>query len=307
MKIFNSIESFRNIPKPVFTLGMYDGVHIGHQAIIRQLNEIAQKNGGESVLLTFNPHPRIALQKSEGLQFLTTLEEKMELLDKCGLQNIIVHPFSVEFSQLSAQDFVKELLVDKCGLDTLVVGYDHHFGKNREGNFEKLLTISKQFNFNLTQILEVKSSDSKVSSTEIRRALNEGNLTYATKALGRNYSLSGKVVHGDGIGKTLGFPTANLEVENYKLIPKDGVYAVKVFVDEKNYFGMLNIGNRPTISEGGEKRVEVNIFDFDKDIYNETLKIEFVKFLREDIKFPDIESLILQLHADKKETLKSFF
>lgn len=301
MKIFDHIDQCKNLKNPVLTLGMFDGIHIGHQAIISQLNQIAGNIHGESVLLTFEPHPRVVLGKgAEDLELLTTLEEKIDLLEKAGLQNLILHPFTKEFADLSSEEFVKELLVDEIGIHTIVIGYDHHFGKNRQGNFQQLHEFSKKYGFNCIKIEEVRSNGNHISSTQIRNALWEGNLEFAHKGLGRNFTLNGKVVHGDKIGRTLGFPTANLEIEKYKLIPKNGVYVVKVQLGNESFKGLLSIGTRPTVTNSDEKRVEVYLLDFDQSIYGEILNLELIEFIREDMKFDTLEELVKQMNADKK-------
>ena len=300
MKIFNHISDCKNLKNPVLTLGMYDGVHLGHQKIIQKLNEIASEVDGESVLLTFEPHPRITLNKgADSLQLITTLDEKIELLRDYGLKNLILHPFTKEFSELSATDFVKNLLVDQIQIHTIVIGYDHHFGKGRQGNYELLDELSTQFNYNCVQIEEVKSDQLYISSTKIRNALLKGEIDLANQGLNRFFSLKGKVVHGDKLGRTLGFPTANLSTEKYKLIPADGVYVVRVFLKNKIFKGLLSIGNRPTVTDSNEKRVEVFLLDFDREIYSEELKIEFHHKIRDDLKFESIEALVEQMNKDK--------
>lgn len=301
MKIFDHIDECKNLKNPVLTLGMFDGIHIGHQAIIQQLNEIAARIDGESVLLTFEPHPRVVLGKgADDLQLLTTLEEKIDLLKKAGLKNLILHPFTKEFANLSSEEFVKELLVDQIGIHSIVIGYDHHFGKNREGNFEQLHEFSKNYGFNCIKIEEVSANGKHISSTQIRKALLEGNVDFAREGLGRNYALTGKVVHGDKLGRTLGFPTANLEIEKFKLIPGNGVYVVKVQLGKENFKGLLSIGTRPTITNSEEKRVEVYILDFDRNIYDEIISVELIHKIREDQKFDSLEELVEQMNSDKK-------
>ncbi len=301
MKIFDHINQCKNLKNPVLTLGMFDGIHIGHQALIRQLNEIAKQEQGESVLLTFEPHPKVVLGKGEDdLMLLTTLEEKIDLLKKAGLENLTFHPFTKEFSDLSAGEFVKKLLVDGIGIHTIVIGYDHHFGKNRQGNFNQLNELSKKFGFHCVKIEEVKSGGKHISSTQIRNALLEGKVEFAREGLGRNYSFTGKVQHGDKIGRTLGFPTANLEIGKYKLIPGNGVYVVKVQIENEIFKGLLSIGTRPTITNSEEKRVEVYILDFDRNIYDEMISVELIHKIRDDKKFESIEELIAQMNEDKK-------
>lgn len=301
MKIFEDISTCTGLKNPVLTLGMFDGVHIGHQAIIQKLNQIAKEIGGESTLLTFEPHPRIVLGKDvNDLQLLTTLGEKISLLEKSGLDNLILHPFTKAFSQLGSKEFVENLLCNEIGVHTIVIGYDHHFGKNREGNFERLQELSSELNFNLIKLEEIKTDGLHISSTQIRNALLNGNIQFASKGLGRNYSITGKVVHGDKIGRTLGFPTANLEIEKYKLIPGNGVYLVEVHHQNKIHKGLLSIGIRPTVTNSDEKRVEVFILDFEEEIYGEILTVELIQFIREDKKFDSIEELVEQMNKDKE-------
>lgn len=306
MKVYQSIQDIKPIKRPVVTLGMFDGAHIGHQSILKQLNTIAQNIDGESVLITFNPHPRMVLQPNCDLKFLNTLQEKEEILRQFELEHLIIQEFTKDFSQVTSVEFVKNLLVDKIKIDTLVIGYDHHFGKNREGNFEQLQVLSKEFGFNLIQLEAIEENDVAVSSTKIRNALNEGNIEYANKALNYNYPLSGKVVHGDKIGRTLGFPTANLEVDPNKLIPKDGVYAVDVFVDDTKHLGLLSIGFRETVTNSREHRVEVNILKFDQDIYGKTIKLEFLGRLRDEKKFNSLDELISAMNQDKENAITRF-
>lgn len=307
MKIFNQISACQNLEKPVLSLGMYDGVHLGHQEIIQKLNQLAEKVGGESVLLTFEPHPRIALNKNaEDLQLLTTLDEKVELLEKAGLQNLILHPFTPSFADLSAYDFVRNLLVDEIGIHSIVIGYDHQFGKNRSGNFEQLSQWAKELNFDCLKIEEIQCDGLQTSSTKIRKALLTGDLAFANQALGRNYSLTGKVVHGDQLGRTLGFPTANLSIEKYKLIPQNGVYVVKAHLGNEVFKGLLSIGTRPTVTNSNEKRVEVFLLDFDREIYGENLKVECLHKIRDDQKFDSLEALVEQMNRDKAFAMSYF-
>lgn len=307
MKVFQNISEAKHIKNPVLTLGVYDGIHLGHQAIISQLNRIAEEIGGESVLLTFEPHPRITLNKgADSLQLLTLADEKTELLKNYGLQNLIIHPFTKEFSQLSADDFVK-LLVDEIGIHSMVIGYDHHFGKDRSGDFQELSRLSKIYGFDCVKVDEIKSEGNHISSTQIRNSLLKGNLDFAKKGLNRNYSLKGTVVDGDKLGRTFGYPTANLKVEKYKLIPGNGVYIVKVFIGDEVFKGLLSIGTRPTVSSTNEKRTEVYILNFDRDIYGKEIKLEFFKKLRDDQKFDSVEELIRQMDVDKSAAEKFNF
>lgn len=301
MKIFEEISSCNHIQKPVLTLGTFDGVHIGHQSILEKLNQIASKIGGESVLLTFEPHPRIVLNKSpESLQMLTTLSEKIQLMEAYGLQNLILHPFTQAFSKLSAEDFVKNLLVDKIQVHTIVIGYDHHFGKDRQGNYELLKLLSKKYGFNCIQIEEIQTKGTHVSSTQIRKSLLEGEVESANQALNRNYTLTGEVIHGDKLGRTLGFPTANLKIEQYKLIPGNGVYMSKVSFNNKTYKALTSIGTRPTVTHTGNRRVETYLLNFDREIYGEILEIEFLHKIRDDKKFNSLEDLVSHMKKDKE-------
>jgi len=306
VNVYQSLEEIKPIKRPVLTLGMFDGVHIGHQSILKQLNTIAKEIDGKSVLITFNPHPRMVLQPNCDLKFLNTLEEKENVLRQFGLEHLIIQAFTTDFSQVTSVEFVKNLLVDKINIHTLVIGYDHHFGKNREGNYEQLEILSKEFGFNLVQIEAVDCNDIAVSSTKVRNALIEGNIAYANKALNYHYPLSGEVVHGDKIGRTLGFPTANLQVDPNKLIPKDGVYAVNVFVDNQKYLGLLSIGFRETVTNSREHRVEVNILDFNQDIYGETIRLEFLGHLRDEKKFNSLDDLITAMNQDKENAIKLY-
>ncbi len=306
MNVYHSIQNFKPTTNLILTLGMYDGVHVGHQSIINQLNTIAKEVGGESALLTFDPHPRMVLQADCDLKFLTPLDEKEEKLAEMGLNNLIIHPFTKAFSQLSSVDFVKQLLVDELQIHTLVIGYDHHFGKNREGNFEQLQELSLIHGFNLVQIAAVEEGDLAVSSTKIRKAISAGDMTYANRALNYKYRLSGQVVHGDKIGRTLGFPTANLHVNELKLLPKDGVYAVEVLVDRQNYLGLLSMGYRQTITHAKEHRIEVHILEFDGQIYDQTISLNFLAHIREEQKFSSLEALMDAMQADKRWAIAKF-
>jgi len=306
VEVYQSIQNIKTIQNPILTLGMYDGVHIGHQTIIQQLNQIADEVDGESVLLTFDPHPRMVLQPHCDLKFIYTLDEKQQALAELGLNHLIIHPFTKEFSQLSSLEFVRDLLVHQIKIHTLVIGYDHHFGKNREGNFEQLEILSQQYGFNLVQIEAVDCHDIAVSSTKVRNALAEGNIAYVNEALGANYPLSGVVVHGDKIGRTLGFPTANLKVDDLKIIPSHGVYAVHVFVDGQKYLGLLSIGVRATVTNSQELRVEVNILDFSEEIYGKTIRLEFLDKIRDEKKFNGLAELIEAMNNDKAYAIAKY-
>jgi riboflavin kinase/FMN adenylyltransferase len=299
MKVFKDLKEVQNVSKPVLTVGTFDGVHIGHQAVIAQLNKIAAQTGGESVLMTFEPHPRIVLKKSmDTLQLLTTLDEKSNLLKKYGLHNLVVQPFTKAFSKLSAGDFIRKLH-EKIQVHTIVMGYDHQFGHGREGDFDYLKTLAQKFGFECERIQEIQSCGHPTSSTEIRNALLNGNPELANTLLGWEYCITGKVIQGNQIGRTLGFPTANLKPERFKLIPGDGVYLVKVHLNDEVFKGLLSIGTRPTVTDSGEKRAEVYILNFDLNIYGQNLTVKLRQKIRDDIKFNSTQDLIRQMEKDK--------
>ncbi|UII20972.1 bifunctional riboflavin kinase/FAD synthetase [Fulvivirga ligni] len=300
MKIYHGIEDFKKLDYAVVTSGTFDGVHIGHQKILKRINEIAKANQGESVLITFWPHPRLVLYPDDtDLKLLNTFEEKAELLKKEGIDHLLRIPFTKEFSNLTSEEFIKKVLVDTIGTKKLVIGYDHRFGKNREGSFEHLKANSGTYGFEVEEISRQDIDNIGVSSTKIREALSEGNLEVSNALLGRPYSLNGRVVKGEKLGRMIGFPTANIEVDfRHKLIPADGAYAVQVKYAHNLYNGMLNIGYRPTVS-GTRRTIEVNIFDFNQDIYGESILINFIGRIRNEMKFADIDALTHQLTQDK--------
>lgn len=304
MKVHYNIDEIPAIKNAIVSQGTFDGVHMAHKKIIERLKQIASIKNGESVIITFEPHPRIVLLPLDhGLQLLSTLNEKINLLEKAGVDHLIILPFTKEFSRLSSEQFIRNILVNKIKTNTLVIGYDHRFGKNREGSFEHLKTSASLYEFEVEEIPEQDIDDVAVSSTKIRQALLNNDIQTAQKYLGNSYSLEGKVIKGKQLGRTIGYPTANIEVENsYKLIPQDGVYAVWVWYNKARFGGMLNIGNNPTIKDKG-RSIEVNIFDFEKEIYTENLKIEFVNKLRNEEKFDGLDPLKNQLHLDKQNAL----
>ena len=293
---------------PVVTTGTFDGVHFGHQKIIDRLKSVATKIGGESVLLTFHPHPRMVLfPDDEDLKLLSTREEKIKRLESAGLDHLIIYPFSRKFSRRTATEYVRDLLVNKIGVKSLVIGYDHQFGRNREGDFEQLIELAGIYDFKLEEIPAQELDDVKVSSTKIRNALFQGDVKTASKYLGHDYKVSGIVVKGRQLGRELGFPTANISVlDRYKLIPGNGVYAVRVKVNKKNFKGMLNIGYRPTVGGLFKATMEVNIFEFNENIYGHFIGVEFVKRLRDEIKFDSVEELKIQLELDKIQALNAY-
>ncbi|MGB0430087.1 MAG: bifunctional riboflavin kinase/FAD synthetase [Bacteroidia bacterium] len=302
MRIFKGIEEFVAFKNPVLSIGTFDGVHLGHRTILDKLNHDAQRLGGQSLLITFWPHPRMVLQPDyKDLRLLNTMEEKMTLLDKAGLQNLLIIPFTKYFSRTTSHDFIRNILVEKVAMKKVIIGYDHHFGRNREGSFDVLKEFQPIFNFELEEITAQQIDEINVSSTKIRHALFDGDLAKTHEFLGYNYFINGTVVKGHSLGKTLGFPTANVKVNYpFKLIPQDGVYAVRFCVRNIKYNAMLNIGNRPTFN-GKEQSIEVHLFDFDGDIYAEDVKVEFVARIRAEKKFDGKEALIAQLKADEQK------
>lgn len=304
MQVHFDINSLPAIKNAIVSQGTFDGVHLAHKKIIERLKQIASIKDGETVLITFEPHPRMVLFPDDhGLQLLSTLNEKIHLLEKAGIDHLIILPFTKEFSRQSSEQFIRTILVNKIKTNTLVIGYDHRFGKNREGSFEHLKESSSLYGFEVEEIPEQDIDDIAVSSTKIRNALLNNDIQTAQKYLGNSYSLEGKVVKGKQLGRTIGYPTANIEVENsFKLIPQDGVYAVWVWYNKARFGGMLNIGNNPTVAGKG-RSIEVNIFDFEKEIYTEMLKIEFVSKLRNEEKFNGLDALKVQLHLDKQNAL----
>lgn len=301
MKIYQGIEQFEKLEKAVVTTGTFDGVHIGHRTILNRLIEVAKKMKGESVLLTFYPHPRMVLQEDAELRLLNTIDEKTQLLEKAGIDHLIIHPFTKEFSRTTSLEFVRDLLVNKIGTKKLVIGYDHHFGRNREGSFEHLKEYGPVYGFEVEEIPAQDIDDVNVSSTKIRKALVAGDVKTANNYLGHNFQLNGIVVHGNKVGRELGYPTANIDLQNkYKLIPAEGIYAVKVRLKDESYNGMLNIGRRPTINSGnGEVSIEVNIFDFKKEIYGEKIQLELIERIRDEKKFDSKEELIAEMQKDQ--------
>jgi riboflavin kinase/FMN adenylyltransferase len=304
MKVYHSLEEFNKLDFAVVTSGTFDGVHFGHQKILQRLHEITHKNGGESVLLTYWPHPRLLLYPDQELYLLSSIEEKINLLSEHMVDHLVIIPFNNEFADLSSEEFIVDILVNRIGTKKLVIGYDHRFGKNRSGSFEELKKDGPIYGFEVEEIPKQMIENNAVSSTKIRRALSEGRIEIADEYLGRPYKIHGKVIEGDKIGRTMDFPTANIEVIfKHKLIPSEGIFAVKVIIDEKYHNGMLNIGYRPTFG-GTQKRMEVNIFDFEQDIYGKEINIEFYSKIRSEIKFQNIGALKAQLLQDKEAAQK---
>ena len=305
MKIYHGLDDFTRLSSAVVTSGTFDGVHLGHQKILARLREVAAKNNGETVVITFWPHPRLVLHpEDESLKLLNTFEEKASLLKEQGIQHLVRIPFTKEFSQLTSEEFIQKILVDTIGTKKLVIGYDHRFGHNREGSFEQLKLNAPRYGFEVEEIPRQDVDHIGVSSSKIRKALEEGDIDAATHLLGRPYSLTGRVVMGDKLGRLLGYPTANIEIDTkFKLVPADGIYAATAQHEHDLYKGMLYIGNRPTVN-GTKRNIEINLFDFNKDIYGESLSLNFYKLIRGDSKFHDLEALKVQLALDKVDALR---
>lgn len=294
----------KNSNHTVLTIGTFDGVHIGHQKIIKRLVEISEIKNLTPSLLTFFPHPRMVLQKDANIKLINTIDEKKDILKQFGISNLVIKEFTKEFSRLTAEDFVKNILVDHLKAKHIIIGYDHHFGRNRNANIEDLKQFGKDFNFEVEEISKQDINDVAVSSTKIRAALQEGNIKTANTYLGYNFMLTGKVIDGKKLGQTINYPTANLHIEEtYKLIPKHGVYIVKSIIDNNTVYGMMNIGYNPTVN-GKHQTIETHFFDFNKDLYGQNLKIELLQRLRDEQKFNSVQELQSQLHIDKKNALE---
>ncbi len=303
VKVYESLADFKS-HSPVLTIGTFDGVHIGHQKILSRLREIADEINGEVTVLTFHPHPRLVLNPEKNdLLLLSTRDEKTQLLETYGVDNLVYMPFTHAFSRLSYDEFVKQVIVDGIHASVVVIGYDHHFGHNREGGLKQLQLLSGAYNFKVEEIPEQDVNYAAVSSTRVRKALHAGDINSANELLGHAYTISGTVIKGNQIGRQLGFPTANLHTEQHKLIPVNGVYAVTAAIKNKVYKGMLSIGNRPTF-DNGARSVEVNILDFNDDIYGEDICVFLHHYLRSDVKFNSKEDLIQQMHKDKLHTIE---
>lgn len=302
MKIYEGIEHFESVTYPVVTSGTFDGVHLGHQKILERIRNIAEEIGGETVLITFWPHPRMVLYPNEhNLKLLSTFEEKSKLLKAFGIDHLLTIPFTTEFSNLSSEEFIQKIIIDKIQTRKLVIGYDHRFGKNREGGFDYLKENVDKFNFELEEISREDVDHVGVSSTKIRRALEEGNISIANEYLGRDYEINGIIIKGQQLGRSIGFPTANIHVpHDYKLIPGGGAYAVTVYVEGTRYNGMLNIGMRPTVN-GISQSIEVNLFDFEGDLYDKRVCVHFKAYLRPEEKFSSLDALKKQLSKDKED------
>ncbi|OJX51132.1 MAG: riboflavin biosynthesis protein RibF [Flavobacterium sp. 38-13] len=299
MNIFHNIQDFKPNRNTVATLGTFDGVHLGHKKIIERLTQEAEKSNTESLVLTFFPHPRMVLQGNSVIQLLNTIQEKAELLESIGLQNLIIHPFDESFSQLSAEEFVKTILVDQFQIKKIIIGHDHRFGKNRSADINDLIAYGKIYDFEVEQISAEEIDEVSISSTKIRKALLSGDIQLANEYLGYNYFITGTVVKGRQLGRTIGFPTANLKIEEeYKLIPLNGVYIVKSHWNGKEVFGMMNIGTNPTV-DGKERTIETNFLDLEEDLYGKEMRIYFLQRIRSEEKFDSIDTLKAAIENDK--------
>lgn len=300
MKVHHSIQNFKEKKhSSILTIGTFDGVHIGHQKIIERLNQIKGHPKDKSMILTFYPHPRRVLHHGNEIKMLNTFDEKIQLLDKFDLDHLVVEPFTAEFSRLSALGFVRDILVNQLYIKELVIGYDHHFGKNREGNFEQLKEYGELYGFEVEEIPAQEIENVSVSSTKIRGAIEKGEIEKANKYLGYHYLLTGDIVKGEGLGRKINFPTINLHIkEDYKLIPKTGVYIVKTILDQKTIYGIMNIGIRPTVSGKGQT-IEIHLLDYQGDLYGLKMQIEVLKRLRDEQKFDSVEDLVLQIKKDE--------
>jgi riboflavin kinase/FMN adenylyltransferase len=303
LKIFNSIESFNDTKPTIVTIGTFDGVHLGHQKIVAQITKNAHALNCESLVLTFFPHPRMVLQEGTEMKQLNSLNEKIALLDNLGIDNLVIHPFDKEFSRLTAEEFVKKVLVDVFKIKKIMIGHDHRFGRNRTATIDDLINFGETYGFEVEQISAKEINEVSISSTKIRNALLEGNIELAANYLGYDYSLTGIIFKGKQLGRTIGYPTANITIEeDYKLIPNNGVYIAKSVLNGKTVFGMMNIGTRPTV-DGTKQTIEINFFDFKQDLYGQKITISLLHRMRSEQKFESIDALKNQLGKDKKTAL----
>ena len=304
MRIFDNLKSYSSEKESILTIGTFDGVHIGHNKILKRLIQDSKKNNLSSLVMTFFPHPRMILNKSHEIKMIDTIDEKINLLEKTGLDNLIIHPFDNNFSKIRAKEFVEEILVKKLKIKEIIIGYDHKFGKDREASVEDLKKFGQDYMFTVKEIPAQEIDSIAISSTKIRNAILNGEIEKCNKFLGRNFILTGKVVYGDGLGKKIDFPTANIEIkETYKIIPKNGVYLVKTKINSNTYFGMMNIGIRPTVG-GTNKSLEIHFFNFKDNIYGKNVSIEIIKKIRDEEKFSSIDQLKIQLKKDEQFCLK---
>lgn len=303
LELYNTLNDYNRSQKSILTIGTFDGVHFGHQKILKKLIQNAKELNCKSVVLTFFPHPQLILNKNSTIKMLNTIDEKIILLQKLNIDAVIIQPFDKEFSELSPEDFIKKVVVEKLNVQKIIIGHDHRFGKNRAANFDDLIHFGQKYDFQVEQIAAEALDEIAISSTKIRNAILSNDLKTAADYLGYPYFFSGKIVHGKKLGRTINFPTANIAVaENYKLMPNKGVYAVQCEIDNVKLFGMMNIGNRPTV-DGINQTVEVHLFNFDKDIYNQFIKVSVLYYLRNEQNFNTIADLKCQLQKDKENAL----
>ncbi len=305
MKVYRSVEAFEKGNNTIATIGTFDGVHIGHQTILNRIIQLAKRVEGESVLISFYPHPRLVLfPENNPLKLLHTLEERIATLEQLGLDKLLLIPFTKDFSRTPSKAFIRDVLVEGVGIHTIVIGYDHHFGKNRTGGIEELRSFSDQYKYEVEEIPAQSINEANISSTKIRRALESGEVDVANTYLGYNYGFSGIVVHGEKQGRQLGYPTANMEPdEATKLIPCDGVYLVRVFIGDQQYYGLMSVGKKPTMGEF-ERSQEVFIMDFSGDLYGQKIRVEFIRYLRGEKKFNGVQELIAAMDQDKANALE---
>lgn len=303
MRVFRNIDDFKPRQKTIVTIGTFDGVHAGHQKIIQRLQELKKETGGETTILTFDPHPRkVLFPHQTDLKLITTTDEKCALLEHFGVDNVIIYPFTLAFSKLHANEYIGQIIAKGLHTGKLVIGYDHRFGSNREGNIGTLKQVAGEFGFTVEEIPAQDIDHINVSSTRIRKAIEEGDMATANRFLGYSFFVTGEVVKGKQLGRTIGYPTANIHIADPdKIIPKIGVYAVKVWLEGRSYKGMLNVGTNPTTDTDNKLKVEVNIFDFSEDIYGRTLKVEFIRRTRNEEKFNSLDELKQKLHEDSIE------
>ena len=280
-------------------MGTFDGVHIGHKKILERITQNTENGKYESLVLTFFPHPRMVLQEKSEIKLLNTIDEKIDLLEMAGIENLVIHPFDEKFSRLTAEEFVNTVLVKQFNIQKIIIGHDHRFGRNRTANIDDLIAFGKQYGFEVEQISAQEINDISVSSTKIRTALEEGDISLANEYLGYDYFLTGTIIKGKQLGRTIGFPTANLKIEeNYKLIPRNGVYIVSSFINNERFFGMMNIGYNPTV--GGENQsIEINFFDFNQDLYHQKITVSILQRIRSEQKFESVSLLKTQLEIDE--------
>ncbi|MBK5212655.1 MAG: bifunctional riboflavin kinase/FAD synthetase [Flavobacteriaceae bacterium] len=299
MKKYLAASAYKNDRQSVVTIGTFDGVHIGHKAILERLVETAKKENLDSVVLTFFPHPRMVLQQDSEMKLINTIEERAELLENTGLDHLVIHPFTHAFSRLTALEYVRDILVNRLKAKKIIIGYDHRFGRNRTSNIEDLKEFGRTYNFEVEEISAEEIDNVAISSTKIRKALNEGDIETANIYLGYKFMISGEVVRGKAIGRTIKYPTANLKLkENYKLVPKNGVYIVQSLIEGEEIFGITSIGTNPTVG-GKEKTIETHFLDFNKDLYGKEITIQFIKFIRDEETFNSVEILRQEIVKDE--------